>query len=779
MSDERGFHIGALVGEPPDRSVHLPADQFCTHGVILGMTGSGKTGLGIVTLEEAARASIPTLVVDPKGDLGNLALNFAGREPSAFDDWVDERDAARATSSDSAATQSVSEQWRRGLSAWGLDFDGDARLRNERVDVLTPGAPEVRPLNLLGSLAAPGGDGSAGVDDECEALVTGLLRLIQLDADPLTSRPCLLLSALVRRAWLSGRDLSWVELLSQVLDPPLRKLGVFALNDFYPESERRELASRLNGLLASPRFAAFGTGAALDFDDAFDLERPRTTVLYLAHLSDDERQLVVSLVLGKLLRWMRSQPGSRGLRALVYMDEVAGYAPPTASPSTKKPLLTLLKQARAYGVGLLLSSQNPVDLDYKALSNAGTWFLGRLHTKQDRARVLAGIGGPQRALDRELAGLEKRQFVLVQTRKPEPEVVRVRHAISYLRGPLTLSEVARLPRPEEAADVAKPSPPPPAPAEDDALPLMPKVARGVPIRYLHASAAWAREMGMGRQDAPLSAGLCTRVRMRFDDRASQLDAVVEWEAVWLPWTGTETVRDAQQVDYDERDFRSRPPSDARYHATDADLGDAGALRALQRQLVKELVANERMQLWRCKAVSLYGRPGESESAFRERVKRAAEEHAEREAGKLQSKYAKRVSRLREKLRDAEARAEDLEERAKAQSQSEWLSGAASVVGMFFGGRSSLRGLGSAARRRSQTQAAKRRAQRQVEKLTSLEEQIDALEDELSRELEEVTDRWLDRRDEVEQLEVGLEKNDVHVEELALFWAPLARAASHD
>ncbi len=434
-------------------NVTVPTDALTTHGVIVGMTGSGKTGLGVVLIEEALRAGLPVLAIDPKGDLTNLCLTFPDLAPGDFRPWIDEAQARNAgqTPDDFAAGQA--DLWTRGLAGWGLSGSDIAALRNMAdFTIYTPGSQAGVPLNIVGSLQVPvDTSDSESVADEIEGYVTGLLSLVGVDADPLASREHILLSNLIAESWAESRPLDLMSLVGMVPNPPIRKLGVFELDQFFPADERMELAMKLNGLLASPAFASWSLGRPLDIQSMlFHADgRPRCAIVTTAHLSDDERQFVTSLVLSKLVTWMRRQSGTTDLRAMLYMDEVAGYLPPTAMPPTKKPIMTLMKQARAFGVGVVLSTQNPVDVDYKAMSNAGTWMIGKLQTDRDKARLLEGMTSAAgdvdvSTIDATISGLAKREFVLRRAGKDQPELFTTRWAMSYLRGPMTRDQIGML-----------------------------------------------------------------------------------------------------------------------------------------------------------------------------------------------------------------------------------------------------------------------------------------------------------------------------------------------
>ena len=398
-----GGLVDASTHERTGADVRLETADFTTHGVIVGMTGSGKTGLGVVLIEEVLRAGLPALLIDPKGDLTNLCLTFPQLAPADFRPWIDDAQAKAAGQSpdDFAAAQATT--WRDGLAGLGLrpradrrPAGGDATSRSTR-----PGSQSGVPLNIVGSLQVPATDDAEIVGDEIDGFVSGLLGLVGVDADPLSSREHILLANLVQHSWSAGTSLDLPALVGMVQQPPIRKLGVFELDQFFPPADRLKLALKLNGLLASPAFAAWGAGQPLDVQSLLYTAdgRGRCAIVTTAHLSDEERQFVTSLVLAKLVTWMRRQSGTSDLRALLYMDEVAGYLPPTASPPTKKPIMLLMKQARAFGVGVVLSTQNPVDVDYKALSNAGTWMIGRLQTDRDKQRLLDGMSAAAGGVD--------------------------------------------------------------------------------------------------------------------------------------------------------------------------------------------------------------------------------------------------------------------------------------------------------------------------------------------------------------------------------------------
>ena len=479
-----GGQVDLSTHERTDQLSVLRAADLTTHGVIIGMTGSGKTGLGVVLIEEVLSSGIPVLLIDPKGDLTNLCLVFPDLAPGDFRPWVNEGDAQQAgVDLDTFAAQQATA-WKDGLAGWNIGSERLAQLKSS-VDftIYTPGSSAGRSLNIVGSLQAPPADTDPEVvSDEIDGYVTSMLGMLGINGDPLSSREHILLANIIQNAWSQGQSLDLGTLLAQVQQPPMRKLGVLEVDAFFPPNDRAAFAMKINGLLASPSFASWLTGDPIDIQSMlFTADgKPRCAIITTSHLSDEQRQSVTSLVLAKLVTWMRRQSGTSDLRALLYMDEVAGYLPPTANPPTKKPIMLLLKQARAFGLGVVLSTQNPVDLDYKALSNAGTWLIGRLQTEQDKKRLVDGLTSAAGGVDVKqvsdtISNLGKRQFMLKRASKDMPELMTSRWAMSYLRGPLTREQIGELTNREQSTAAAAAPPASPTVATP-AVPAVPAPA---------------------------------------------------------------------------------------------------------------------------------------------------------------------------------------------------------------------------------------------------------------------------------------------------------------
>jgi len=814
MPDRGSFHIGYAIdpqtGKAGADEVVIGSSDLTTHGVVTGMTGSGKTGLAVVLLEEARLAGIPTLVLDPKGDMTNLALVFPDLQPASFRPWVSEADAQAAGVSVDEYAETQATAWREGLAANGIGPERLQALKDAGdVTIYTPGSTAGIPLNVVGSLQAPplSWDTDAeALRDEIEGTVTSLLALVGITADPLSSREHVLLSNLIENAWRAGRDLDLGTLIGEIQTPPIRKLGVFEIDQFFPPADRTKLAFTLNALVASPTFAAWGEGEPLDPQALlFTPEgKPRCAVVYLAHLSEQERQFVVTLVFSKLVTWMRAQEGTPDLRALAYMDEVFGYVPPSAAPPAKKPILTIFKQGRAFGMGLVLSTQNPVDLDYKAMSNAGTWLVGRLQTANDKARVLEGLRSAAGTtdvaeLDKAIGGLGKRQFLLVSAKSSTPRLLATRWAMSYLCGPLTKEQIARLrPAPAPPAPGAAPAAPPmpattapPAPEAPaspaapvspaapelgaDETPIPPPVATGVAVSYLEPAAAWAPAVGLKAGSTRLRAFLAARVSLRYDDSAADVDEQEEFEAVYGPLDTGLDLGSETQVDYDDRDFGTAPPAGAAFVLPQAPVAEATFFTQAAKEIQRHLVDRRPLELQRNRALKLVSRPGESADDFAKRCDDAAQERADAEAAKIKDRLEAKRDRLDAALAQAQRRVEELDTDTRTRQTTELISGAGAVLGALFGGRRSARSmasaLGSAASRRGMTTRTSERKQTAEEKVEATKDDLAELEQEILDEVAEIDERWQATAAEVDTLTIRLEATDVRVLETRLVWVP--------
>lgn len=659
-----GKELDPETGKPGER-LELDSSDLLTHGLIVGMTGSGKTGLAIALIEEVLQQGIPVLAIDPKGDLGNLLLLFDDLAPASFVPWIDPESARRAGQTMEQAAEAASKAWAAGLAEWGLSPSDVAALRAaHRAAIYTPGSSAGRRLNALQSLDAPAvpfDSAAEDLRDEIQGIVSGLLGMVGIEADPLKSRESVLLSNIIESSWRAGKRLTLEALVTAVAEPPFEKVGALPLESVYPRKERQELMMALNNLLASPSFEAWRTGEPLDIERLFWTEdrRPRLTIVYTAHLDEQERLFVTALLLDKLKTWMRGQPGTSTLRALVYMDEIYGYFPPyPLNPPTKRPLLTLLKQARSQGVGLVLATQNPVDIDYKGLTNMGTWLVGRLQTEQDRARLrdgLIGAGAEAKAIERLLDGTTKRVFLLHDVHRAGPCLMHSRWAMSYLRGPLTRDEVARLTK-ERAAE---------APAA--AAPATAKTAEGPPVLPASFRHAYFRHYGAELADAHLLVKYAVRYK-----GAGEAVAVRAWP---LAAAAASEVLEAEPLEIDEGAVSAEAPEGVRYGELPAWLASAGA-RGIEKALKERLPAKLALSQLYDPVTKAVSQPGEDRGAFAARLQQASG------SGPQADKLREQVERKR---RDLALKEQEMTGR----STEKWAAAASagiSILGALIGGR---------------------------------------------------------------------------------------------
>jgi DNA helicase HerA-like ATPase len=680
----------------------LPTSDLLTHGLIVGMTGSGKTGLAIALIEEALRAGIPVIAIDPKGDLGDLLLLFDTLDPASFAPWVDAEAARRAGKTVEAAGAEAAAAWQKGLAEWGLGAPDVAALRACRDAVIyTPGSRSGIPLNMLESLEAPQGSFDSSAEelrDEISGIVSGLLGLLGIEADPLQSRESILLSNLIESSWRSGKGLSLEALITGIADPPFAKLGALPLESVYPRKDRQSLMMALNNLLASPSFETWREGEPLDVDAMLRAGdgRPKLSVVYTAHLSDQERFFVTALILDKIKTWMRRQGGTSELRALVYMDEIFGYFPPhPANPPTKRPLLTLLKQARSQGVGVMLATQNPVDLDYKGLANIGTWMVGTLQTDQDRARLrdgLLGAGMDAGLLDRLLDATRKRVFLLHDVHRPTPVLFNSRWAMSYLRGPLTREEIERL----MASRRAEKPPGPAASAPAAAAPVLPPPFRST---YLAKFGGEVADPYLLVKYAVRykGAGETVGVRLYPLDAASPVEAL-----------------EAEPVVVEESVLKEEGPASLRYAELPGFVVSAGA-RGIEKALKERLPDKLAVTLLLDPVTKSSSLPGETRDAFAARLRSAG---GDEDTARLREK-------LEKKKRDLDAARQALSGR-KAETWAAVGSAILSNIGLFTGRKRTVSGAGSVLSKNRMENTAESKVAALEAEASALEEQIGAL-----------------------------------------------------
>ena len=769
------FYLGAQIDNEGNRiddaRFEYDPSDLTTHGVIVGMTGSGKTGLGVIYLEEALRAGIPTLVIDPKGDMTNLLLTFPDLAPSDFEPWVDGAAAEKdgRTLAEEAAAEA--DKWRGGLASSGLSGeDIDTMRSNTGMTIYTPGSNAGTPLNVLGGLRPPDIPWEANKEiliEQISGIADGLLHMVEIDADRVSSPEHVLITSLIEHSWAQGESTSIERIIGQIPDPPFRKLGVFEVDEFFPKKDRMKLAMKLNGLVAAPAFEPWKMGQALDIDQLLWRDgTPQAAIIYMAHLSEDERQFMVATILAQVIGWMRAQSGSTSLRALVYMDEVYGFVPPVANPPAKRPILTILKQGRAFGVGMLLSTQNPVDLDYKAMSNAGTWCIGRLQTERDKRRIIEALTTSSGTIDTDavdsiISHLPKRSFVLHSTREEQPGTFSTRWAMSYLRGPMTRDEVGRFKNPSHTkaptnthSQLDRADTTPVVGNTDDGTGAMPAVAEAIDSAAIHPAAPW-RPVVHDKEDGDhYEAVLAVAVSVRFDDARAGIDHTETWEAI-LPTLDASDPSGIIEVDHDERDFVDPDPK-LRFVEPDAPISNASFFKSVASDIAKYLDREETLELFKNRSLKLVSRPDETLEAFRERCRIAAVDGSDAEKAKIANRFSARIRKASRAYDDAVAAADLATQAAQDKTRDD-------LIGF---------GLDLLTGRKPRTSRSKTVQNKARTAANKIEDKRRAMED-LDAEVEDLciaaAEEWRTKIDDIEPISIGLESDDISVDQIRVVW----------
>jgi hypothetical protein len=823
IDDPGKFYLGREYdlkkGKGTDRPVMYDARHLTTHGIILGMTGSGKTGLGIILLEEALLQRIPVLVVDPKGDICNLLLTFPELRTEDFSPWVDLEGARRRGMSTEEYAAETARKWREGLSEWGITGERIARLRQmAQFTIFTPGSEAGQPVDVLHFFDTPAldwDDHEESLRERVGGIVSALLGLVGVEAEPLQSPEHILLARIVEHVWRSGEHLDLLTLIRLLQKPPFQQVGVFELETFFPEKERFALARSLNNLVAAPGFEVWQEGAGLDVGSLLYATdgRPQASIFYLAHLNDAQRQFFVTLFLEAARDWLRGQSGTTDLRALIYFDEVFGYFPPyPANPPTKAPLLALVKQGRAAGLGLVLSTQNPADLDYKGLTNAGTWAVGSLRAERDKLRVMEGLEGAvaeagsttdRRTVEQALSALKSRVFLFHDIHAGPPVFFHTRWAMSYLRGPLTRKQVRELaahtpgppPPAGEAEAVQFAAPSVEAPAEDEARPpgpvspdlsaAPPTLPPDVPQVFLSPTTAfeWALQSYQDQTGRSLSVqerqvvyiphllGLGT---VRMLDRKRDVDHQETVARLIQPGERHVGVDWSKgQVAISRDDLSPNPVGEGAYAPVSSMLARPRDLKQLEKDFGDYVYYNVSAIIPYNSALEVYGSVGMSRRDFRVRCEEVARRGRDAELEKARVKMEQQMARVQEKLRREQRELDMDQEDLEARKREELLTLGESALNLLTRRRSSTM-ISRSSRKRRMTKRAQADVQESLETIEDLEQQLQGLKAQWEEQAAEISDGWSEKLEVVEEFEVKPRRADVRVEFCGLAWVPTWR-----
>ncbi len=791
-----GREYNLKEGKPEEALILYDSKDLVTHAVCVGMTGSGKTGLCIGLLEEAAIDSIPAIVIDPKGDLSNLLLTFPNLSPEDFRPWVNEEDARRKGLTTEQFAEAQANLWRKGLDEWGQDTSRIQRLREAaEFLVYTPGSSHGLQVSILKSFTCPDAVLRQDRDflkDRISSTVTSLLALVGIEADPVKSREHVLLSTLLSKAWEEETDLDLVSLIQQIQSPPVTRVGVMDLEAFYPASDRFALAMRINGLLASPGFASWMEGEPLDIGSVLYTPegKPRVGIFSIAHLADAERMFFVTSLLHEVLGWMRRQPGTTSLRAILYMDEIAGYCPPVASVPSKGPLLTLMKQARAFGLGVVLATQNPVDLDYKGLANAGTWFIGRLQTDRDKARVIeglegasaaSGVGFERKAIEEILSKLTSRVFLMKNIHEDHPAVFETRWVLSYLRGPLTRDQIRDLMREKRQARTAEASAPAPSMAVSKSTPAFkagaisqqpPVLPPGIdqvfaPVRIPQPSGA----------SLVYKSALYGSANVPFSDAKMGVDCEKPY-ACFAPFCEGPVVVDwlsASPTSLAQEDLRTEPVTGGTFTALPPVASVAKSYTTWKKDFTDAIASGQSLEMLSSPGLGVISQLGEEEREFRLRLQLLAREKRDEEVEKLRQKYAPKLAALQERLRKAEQALEIQKSQAREAKMTTVFSMASTLLSAVLGRKrvsvSTLTRGTSAARGISRSMRESGDVQRADDTVETIRQQLEELEMEFKNESERISAQVNSMPETLEKVLIRPRKTQIKVRLLTLVWMP--------
>jgi hypothetical protein len=789
------FYLGRVYdmdsNKTKDDLLLYDSKDLVTHAVCVGMTGSGKTGLCISLIEEAAIDGVPSILIDPKGDLTNLLLAFPSLSGQDFLPWINLDDAQKKGLSPEDFANKQAETWKNGLASWGQDGARIQRLQDSaEVLIYTPGSNSGIPVSILKSFSAPPMPILEDEDllrERINTTVMSLLGLVGIEADPVQSREHILLSTILDTAWRQGQDLDIPTIIQNVQTPSIAKIGVLDLETFYPSKDRFALVLALNNLLASPSFNAWLQGTPLDINQILYTAsgKPRIAIFSIAHLSDPERMFFVSLLMNQILGWMRGQSGTTSLRALVYMDEIFGFLPPVGNPPSKLPMLTLLKQARAFGVGMVLSTQNPVDLDYKALGNAGTWFIGHLQTERDKARLLDGLDsaadGSGTQLNRAqmesiISRLGNRVFLMNNTHEDAPVIFQTRWALSYLRGPLTRDQIKILMDPVKSLDNTPPSP---APDTRSISGVTASAIAGVqaalppdiPCFYVPARGNATAENKLLYLPRILGAA-----KINFSDKKAKIEMLessvyltpVTDDAIPVVW------EKAQQINLPATDLEKTPQAGALFGALPSSASQSRNYSSWSRDFITWLYGTQKLELLLSPSLKQVSQPGETEQEFRIRLGQFAREHRDEAVELLRKKYAVKIATLQERLRKAQQTVEKQTEQAKQAKIQTAISIGSTLLGAFTGRKissSTISRASTAMKGASRAADEKKDVDRAEETVDAIQKQLLDLQNEFDAETLALQAKIDPSSEVLENIVVKPNKTDIVVQLVALVWTP--------
>ena len=750
--------------------------DLLTHAAIIGMTGSGKTGLGISLLEEAAIDNIPSIIIDPKGDMTNLLLTFPNLSGSDFEPWIEEQDAINNGLNVKDFAQKTADLWKNGLEK---DFQSASRvekLKNSAdFTIYTPGSNAGVQISILSSFKAPSKEVLEDNDllvSLINSTVSSILSLIDEKNDS-SSKESILISSIFMNYFLEGKDLSLEELITLIVTPPFSKIGIFDLETFFAQADRLKLALKLNTIIANPAFKTWIEGETLDISNLLYDEsgKAKVSIFSIAHLNDSQRMFFVSLLLNQMVSWMRRQEGTTSLKALLYMDEIFGYFPPNSNPPSKLPMLTLLKQARSFGIGIILSTQNPVDIDYKGLANIGTWFIGRLQTKQDKEKVIDGLSSANEGnLDKNeimnlLSNLEKRNFILKNINEDGIKLFQTRWALSYLKGPIPKEGIKKLMAEKLNSSSKKEQ-------KNEESHTLINIEKSIPKPIIPNSLSQKYHYSSQNSAYYLQPYLICSCDIHYVNTSKDIDLKTnESFKIYLDETMKEiNFEDKEEVESNSYDTKEKPNSF--YYEIPSFIQNERELKSIEKSFADYVYRNSKLTLYKNDALKITSKQDESLSDFKIRLQDRLNEKIDLEVEKLQEKFKKENDSFEKKLNSLYEKLQREQQQATSTTTDTIISIGTSILGVFFGRSSTATTIGKVATgAKGATKILKEKNDvKQVEnEINQLQEEKESLKTLLENEIEKINSSNLSSNYPVEEIFIKPKRSDIYNIKLELLW----------
>lgn len=752
--------------------------DLLTHAAIIGMTGSGKTGLGISLLEEAAIDNIPSIIIDPKGDMTNLLLTFPSLQGSDFEPWIEEQDASNNGLSVKEFAQNTANLWKNGLER---DFQNASRIEKFKnsadFTIYTPGSDAGVQISILSSFKAPNKEVIEDNDllvSLINSTVSSILSLIEEKSDT-TSKESILISSIFMNYFKENKDLTLEELITLIVTPPFSKIGVFDLETFFAQSERLKLALKLNNIIANPSFKTWIEGETLDISNLLydETGKAKVSIFSIAHLNDSQRMFFVTLLLNQMVAWMRRQEGTTSLKALLYMDEIFGYFPPNSNPPSKQPMLTLLKQARSFGMGIILSTQNPVDIDYKGLANIGTWFIGRLQTKQDKEKVIDGLSSANEGnLNKDevmnlISNLEKRNFILKNINEDGIKIFETRWALSYLKGPISKDGIKKLMSEKKKQNI------PTQKIENENQTTQINIEKGIPKPIITSNLTERYLYSSQNSAYYLQPYLICSCDVHYIDAPKNIDFEEKISyKIYLD-------ENMKNIDFEEKEelennsFEEKEKPNSFYYELPSFIQKEKDLKVIEKDFMDYIYRSSKLTLYKNEFLKITSKQTESLNDFKIRLQDRLNEKIDFEVEKLKIKFVKENDSIETKLSKLYEKLQKEELQATSTTTDTIISIGTSLLGAFFGNsvinKTNIGKVATSAKGASKILKERNDVKQVENEILELQQQKEALKTLLENEIEKINLANQSSNFPIEEIFIKPKRSDIYNTKLALLW----------